>query len=114
MARTTILIDHPLARPSGRACCEPAEADGRAIRARPTWRSGLPPLVLGHVIPRLRAEVDLARPRDFLVGVVEHLFPLRDPAGGARDREQDGKHVDGEAHRLVDETGVEVDVRIEL
>src|SRR5690606_7409310 len=34
--------------------------------------------------------------------------------GGPRNREQHGEHVDGETHRLVDQTGVEVDVRVEL
>src|SRR3972149_7705366 len=36
------------------------------------------------------------------------------PARGAGDGEQDGKHVHGEPHRLVDDAGVEVYVRVEL
>ena len=60
------------------------------------------------------AQVDLAGARDFLFGVEEHLFPLGDPAGGARDGEQDREHRGREAHRLVDEAGVEVDIGVEL
>src|SRR5437879_4984258 len=63
---------------------------------------------------RAVAEINLSRARNFLFRVEEHLFPLRYPARGARNRKQDRKHSHGESHRLVDETGVEVDVGIEL
>ena len=59
-------------------------------------------------------DVDLPRPRDLLLGVEQHLFPLRHPADRARDGEQHREHVHREAHRLIDQPGVEVDVRIEL
>ena len=39
---------------------------------------------------------------------------MSQPARGAADREQHREHLDGKAHRLVDETGVEIDVRVEL
>src|SRR3981081_4636548 len=60
------------------------------------------------------SEVDLAWPGNFLLGVEEHLFPLGDPPGSARNREQDGKHGHGETHRLINEAGVKIDVGIEL
>src|SRR5206468_11068412 len=41
-------------------------------------------------------------------------LPLRDPAGQPAECEQHGEVVGGIAHRLVDEPGIEVDVRIEL
>ena len=41
-------------------------------------------------------------------------MPLSDPARRAGDGEQDGEHLDWEAHRLVDDARVEVDVRVEL
>ncbi|MBG9885581.1 hypothetical protein ABE10_03050, partial [Bacillus toyonensis] len=47
------------------------------------------------------------------LGVVLELTPLRQPAGEAADREQDREHARGEAHRLVDDARVEVDVRVE-
>src|SRR5260370_30635713 len=49
----------------------------------------LPALFDGNVMARIVAQVDLARPRNFLLGVEEHLFPLGDPPGSARNREQD-------------------------
>src|SRR5690349_4703901 len=55
-----------------------------------------------HVVAARRAVVDLARPRDLLVAVAQHLVPLREPAGRARQREQDGEHVEREPHRLID------------
>ena len=36
------------------------------------------------------------------------------PSGGTRDGEQHGEHGHGEAERLVDQAGVEVDVRVQL
>src|SRR4051794_39825652 len=53
-------------------------------------RATLPPLVQRHVIPRAVPRVDLARPRDLLLLVVDHLQPLGDPAAGARDGEEHG------------------------
>ena len=69
---------------------------------------------LRHVIALRRPGVDLPRPGDLLLGVEQHLFPLRDPAGGPRDGEQHREHLDREPHRLVDQAGVEVDVGVEL
>ena len=39
-----------------------------------------------HVIPPLVADVHLLWPRDLLIGVEQHLFPLRDPARRSRNR----------------------------
>jgi hypothetical protein len=47
-----------------------------------------------------RAGIELARAADLLARILDHLFPLRDPADRARDREQHGEHRGGEAHRL--------------
>ena len=60
------------------------------------------------------AGVDLLGPGDLLLLVVHQLAPLRQPAGRARDREQHREHLRRELQRLVDEAGVEVDVRVEL
>src|SRR5712692_1110755 len=75
---------------------------------------GLAALFDRNVMARVVAEINLPRARDFLFRVEEHLFPLRDPARGARNRKQDGKHCHRESHRLIDEAGVEVYVGIEL
>src|SRR5438105_4073111 len=67
----------------------------------------------GHVLARGHADVQLARPRDSRV-LLEQLLPVRQPTRRARNGEQHREHVDREAHRLVDETRIEVDVRVEL
>src|SRR6267143_3037925 len=74
----------------------------------------LVPLIDRNVMTRVVPEIDLARACDFLLGVEKHLFPLRDPPGSARNREQDGKHGHWETHRLINEAGVEIHVGIEL
>src|SRR5437879_6212954 len=84
-------------------------------RAYSKWiRCLLIPLIDRNVMTRVVSHIDLARARNFLLGVEEHLFPLRDPTGGARNREEDGKHGHRETHRLINEAGVEVHVWIEL
>jgi hypothetical protein len=55
--------------------------------------------------------VELARTADLLVRILDHFLPLRDPADGAREREEHGEHRGREAHRLQDDARVEVDVR---
>src|SRR5207245_11231955 len=71
-------------------------------------------LIDRNVMARVVAEIDLAGPRDLLLRVEEHLFPLGDPTGSARNSEQHGEHGHWEAHRLINEAGVEVHVGIEL
>src|SRR5215467_10002319 len=61
-----------------------------------------------------RAEVHLPRPRDLLLGILEELLPLREPARRSRNCEEHGERVAGDSDRLVDQARVEVDVRIEL
>ena len=53
-------------------------------------------------------------PGDFLLRVGDHLFPLRQPAGRPGYREQDGEHLGLEAHGLIDDSRIEIDVGIEL
>src|SRR3954454_2575350 len=47
--------------------------------------------------------VDLPRPRDLLLGIGEHLLPLREPARQSPEREEHREVVGRVAHRLVDE-----------
>src|SRR5699024_4299680 len=65
-----------------------------------------------HVVAGGVAGVHLPRAADLGGRVVDHLPPLGDPARCAPDGEQRGEHVRREAHRLVDQAGVEVDVRV--
>ena len=69
--------------------------------------------VHGHVVALGGAVVDLSGPPDALGRVGDHLAVLGDPARQAPQGEQGREHLRGEAHRLVDEAGVEVDVRVE-
>ena len=39
---------------------------------------------------------------------------MSEPTGRARDRKEHGEHVNRESHRLVDKSGVKVDVRVQL
>src|SRR5690606_11499519 len=79
------------------------------VRAR-AWL--LPPRHL-HVWPLVLPDVDLSRSHDLLVLILQHLLPLREPACSARDCEEHREHVDREAHRLVDDARIEIDVRVE-
>src|SRR5260370_13769942 len=71
-------------------------------------------LIDRNVMTSVMAEVDLAWPRNLLLGVEEHLFPLRDPPGSARNREQYWKHRHREPHRLINEAGVKIDVGLQF
>ena len=73
----------------------------------------LPPRDRLILAPR-RAGVELARAADLLARILDHLFPLRDPADGAGEREQHREHRGREAHRLQRDARIEIDVRIEL
>src|SRR6266446_4756913 len=66
-----------------------------------------------HVAPH-RALVELARPADLVLRIRDHLLPLRDPAHGAREREDAGEHGDRDAERALHDPGIEVDVRVQL
>src|SRR5215471_10074718 len=95
-------------RPTGRrerlppaSCCE------RSKNARERWpykRNLTPrrflPLRDGHVIALGVSGVELTRAADLLLRVLDHFLPLRDPADGAGDREQNGEHCGREAERL--------------
>src|SRR5271157_2321552 len=60
------------------------------------------------------SSVDLPRPRDLLLRVLDQFVPLRHPAGCAWNREQHSKHLRLEAHGLVNDPRVKVDIGIEL
>src|SRR5512139_14674 len=77
-------------------------------------RASGPATVQRHEVAPRRTGVELARTADLVRGIGQHLVPLRDPAGGARHREQRGEHAGGDAHRAEDDAGIEVDVGVEL
>src|SRR5262245_8802856 len=67
-----------------------------------------------QIVAARGAGIELARPPDLLVRILDHLLPLRDPADRAREREQHGEHRGREAHRFERDAGIEVDVGIKL
>ncbi len=85
---------------------------GRLLGGRPV--SCPLPAVDGNEVAFGRADEELAWPGDLLLLVQEHLLPLRNPPCRPRNREEDRKHRDRKAHRLVDDARIEVHVGIEL
>ena len=71
-------------------------------------------MVNRHVSASVVSEINLTRPGDFLFRVEKHFLPLREPAGRAWNREEDGEHGHRKAHGLIDEARVKVHVGIEL
>src|SRR5664280_3672797 len=67
-----------------------------------------------NVLALGRSHVELAWAGNLELGVRDHLSPLGDPARQPPESEQHGEHLWREAHRPVDEPGVEVHVRVEL
>src|SRR5437879_12522389 len=91
------------------------DCPGPPSRRYAKWiRRFLTALIDRNVVARIVSEVNLAGPRNFLLGVEKHLFPLRYPPGSPRNREQHGEHGHGEAHRLINEAGIEIHVGVEL
>ena len=70
-------------------------------------------LVLRQVAARL-ADKDLAGAGDFLLQIDNHLLPLCQSTHRAGDREHDWEHCNRQAHRLIDNAGIEIDVWIEF
>src|SRR5579872_5993822 len=90
-----------------------------AARQTASWsglrgsRRSFPPRDRRVVAPR-GAGVKLPRPPDLLLRILDHFFPLGNPADRTRNRKQHGEHGGGEAHRLERDARIEVDVGIEL
>jgi hypothetical protein len=63
----------------------------------------LSPLIHRDKIACSFAQVNLARAGDFLIGVIEQLHPLGQPAHCTGNGEEDREHRHREAHRLVDD-----------
>src|SRR5215210_4942205 len=97
-------------------CARSLVARPTEVAPRPTPRDGgrRLPLVDRGVLPLPLAVVDLTRPGDRLLVVVDELEPLSDPARGTRDGEDDREHLRRHADRLVDQARVVVDVRVQL
>ena len=73
-------------------------------------------LSLRHLneLPFAVPDVVLSRSVDVVLGVVEELGPVSDPADDTGNCEEDGVHVGGEAHGSVNKAAVEIDVGVEF
>lgn len=60
------------------------------------------------------AGVDLTRAVDLGGRVAAHFLPVGNPAGHPSEGEQHGEHIGGDAHRTVDDSTVEIDVRVKF
>src|SRR5688572_13096206 len=76
--------------------------------------TGQLPLLDGPDVAPRRPLVELARAADLVLRVGDHLLPLRDPADGARQREDAGEHGHRDAQRALHDARVEVHVGIQL
>src|ERR1700719_1192396 len=77
-------------------------------------RRELRALVHGDVGTLIVSLINLAGAGDFLFGIEQHLFPLSDPSARSRNREEHREHGDREAHGLIDQARIEINVGIEL
>src|SRR5262245_3044877 len=72
------------------------------------------PLFHGSINSSLGPQINLPWPGNFLLGIRQHFLPLSDPPGSTRDGKKHGKHLHRKSHRLVDNAGIEIDIRVEL
>ena len=73
-----------------------------------------PALLYRDQIPLVVTDVDLARTRNLLLGVEQHLLPLGQPPDRPRNGEQHREHLGLESHGLVNDSGIEVHIGVEL
>jgi len=58
--------------------------------------------------------IDLARSDNLVIGVFHEFRPVSKPSSESRESEEDSEHLSGDAKGLVDNSGVEIDVRVKL
>ena len=60
------------------------------------------------------ALVDLAGADDLVLGILNELIPMGEPSSETGQSEHDGEHLGGDSEGLVDNSGVEIDVGVQL
>jgi hypothetical protein len=71
-------------------------------------------LTVGWPVPGRLANVQLLRTAQLRRPILVHLAPVGDPTRKTADGEQHSEHPRGEAHGLVDNTGIEIHVGVQL
>ena len=97
---------HAAPRGAPPAACVTGRIDRRQrVGFHLAWMHGhqtfrLAALLRGNIIPAVGSRIDLPGTADFLLWVLDHFLPLRNPAHGAGEREQGGEHIGRETERL--------------
>src|SRR5438552_15111449 len=89
----------------------PAERDCRGPPSRryaKRIRRFLTALIDRNIVAGIVSEVNLPGPGNFLLGIQKDLFPFRGPPGSPRKRVKHGENGLLEAHRLINEAGIEI------
>src|SRR5438067_4277167 len=74
----------------------------------------LPALLDGHVVRLGGSHVDLPRPANLGVRVLDHLLPVRDPARKASEGEEHGEHLRRDTEGAIDDARIEVYIWVQL
>src|ERR1700722_14546192 len=101
---------HETGCPISRILCEKWESWRQVLSRRHQRRA----LRHGDELAHLMPQINLTRPRDLLLRIGDQLLPLRQPSHRPRNRKQHGEHFRLEAHGLVNDPGIKIDVGIKL
>src|SRR5690606_40881594 len=71
-------------------------------------------LAVSGYVARRRAGVKLARTANFIVGIRQHFIPLGNPANGTRQSKDGREQRRRDTNGALNNTGVEVDVGVQL
>ena len=72
------------------------------------------PLLQRHVVASSKTHVVLSGTDYLVLRVVKELIPVSKPPSNSGNHEKYGEHVSRKSHGLIDDSGVEIDVRIKL
>jgi hypothetical protein len=67
-----------------------------------------------HVVASRSTGVMLSWSHDFVLRIVQEFVPVREPSNYSGNHEEHGEHVSGESHSFVDDSTVEINVRVQL
>lgn len=71
-------------------------------------------LLQRYIVPRTISDIVLSWSNDLVLWIVQKLVPVSKPSCDSGNHEQDGEHISWETHGLVDDSTIEVDIRVEF